>query len=460
VGWKKHLRELGYAIDSSMDAKIAEWHQWYTATHPWYSNTVTRNGRTFKVERLSVKPARMVCQESASLIMNERTLVSVDNEAANTWLADHLEKTRFLFFAQSAVERGHALGTAAWVPRIENLQVTETGIVVPSEKTRVHVQSFDARFVVPLSWDESGVSEAAFRSRVIVAGKHYEQLQIHRKDASGRYVIETVFFDLRGKEVGLEGFTSSLLTDATTPTFGIIRPGIENTAVDFSAYGMSVFDDALGAVKLVDESFDMIHNELYLGRKRLWLDERMMEKGSNGNVIVPWAEDQQLFRQAELDGQNSFIEEYSPELRITDARSALSTGLEMLGSRCGMGAEYFSLEGDSGVKTATEVVADDSDLFRTIRKHENALTPAVQAIIGTIMALSRQLCAAPIPTDFGAITVVYDDSVMEDTAAQKKQDLDEIASGVKQPWEYRVRWYGEDEATAKRMAPGFDLPLE
>ena len=26
----------------------------------------------------------------------------------------------------------------------------------------------------------------------------------------------------------------------------------------------------------------------------------------------------------------------------------------------------------------------------------------------------------------------------------------EISAGLMQPWEYRVRWYGEDEATARR----------
>lgn len=44
----------------------------------------------------------------------------------------------------------------------------------------------------------------------------------------------------------------------------------------------------------------------------------------------------------------------------------------------------------------------------------------------------------------------FDDSIVTDTAAEKAQDMAEVAAGLMQPWEYRVRWYGEDEETARR----------
>lgn len=33
---------------------------------------------------------------------------------------------------------------------------------------------------------------------------------------------------------------------------------------------------------------------------------------------------------------------------------------------------------------------------------------------------------------------------------EKKQDMAEVAAGLMLPWEYRARWYSEDEATARR----------
>ena len=49
--------------------------------------------------------------------------------------------------------------------------------------------------------------------------------------------------------------------------------------------------------------------------------------------------------------------------------------------------------------------------------------------------------------------VQYDDSIIQDVAAEKEQDMREV--GVTMAvWEYRAKWYGEDEKTAKARARG------
>jgi A118 family predicted phage portal protein len=148
------------------------------------------------------------------------------------------------------------------------------------------------------------------------------------------------------------------------------------------------------------------------------------------------------------------VEEYNPDLRASDNKLVVGTGLALLGSRCGLGNDYFLLEGASGVaaaKTATEVISEDSDLFRNVRKHSNAIVPAVQRIAAGALALARTIQGADVPDDPGVITVTLDDSVIEDRAAKKKADLADVASGIMPPWEYRAKWYGEEEAAAKRM---------
>jgi A118 family predicted phage portal protein len=458
VGWREYLKDQGYAVDGTMAAAISNWWQWYTATHAWYSSTEEFEGRTFKVERISVKPARMVCQEWASLLMNERTRISTDNDVVNEFLEDYFSRTRFMMQSQGLVERAFALGTGAWAIRIEDADA-EAPL---SPEARVVVQRFDARYIVPLSYDESGCTECAFVSKVVIDGKRYDQIQMHHIGERKTYVIRTVFLlEDSGGVVELEGFTTEMDTGSKTPTFALIRPGLENTVVDFSPFGISVFEDAIGAVKLVDEAFDTLHNDMYLGQKMLFLDERMLTQDSSGNVIVPRQRDQQLFRKTEQPtGADKMVEEYNPDLRVDATRSAITTALEMLGTRTGFGAAYFSLEGDTGLKTATEVVAEHSDLFRNVRKHENTLTPALQTITGAVIEIERTLKGASLPEDYGDITVAFDDSVMEDTEAQRARDLREVAAMLMQPWEYRAKWYGEDEETAKAMVAGGDIPPE
>ena len=48
--------------------------------------------------------------------------------------------------------------------------------------------------------------------------------------------------------------------------------------------------------------------------------------------------------------------------------------------------------------------------------------------------------------------VAFDDSIITDTAAEKAQDMAEVAAGLMGAWEYRRKWYGEDEKTARARA--------
>ena len=72
------------------------------------------------------------------------------------------------------------------------------------------------------------------------------------------------------------------------------------------------------------------------------------------------------------------------------------------------------------------------------------------------MAFARAL-GEEIPPE-GEVTVQLDDSIEQDTDAEKKQDMAEVAAGLMQRWEYRRKWYGEDEATARRRAGELAAP--
>ena len=53
----------------------------------------------------------------------------------------------------------------------------------------------------------------------------------------------------------------------------------------------------------------------------------------------------------------------------------------------------------------------------------------------------------------GSVRVQCDDSIIQDTAAEKAQDM--VEAGVTMhAWEYRMKWYGEDEKTARERAEG------
>ena len=144
------------------------------------------------------------------------------------------------------------------------------------------------------------------------------------------------------------------------------------------------------------------------------------------------------------------IQEFAPALRTEAQARAFRVALQTLGDLCGFGINYFDLENVGYVKTATEVSADNSALMRNIRRHEHALEGAIAGICRALLAAERRL-GVGLP-DEGLVRVTFDDSIITDTTAEKRQDMDEVAAGLLDPWEYRAKWRGEDEATARRGA--------
>ena len=198
--------------------------------------------------------------------------------------------------AQATVVRAFGLGTGAWA------------LWVDADAGAVRVRHYDGRMVIPLTWDEDGVSECAFVTRAFYRGRAVDQVQMHlRGDAvgagaggagggagafpspssassspsrndgaganpsassasssasecaageAGTYRIVTVCFDESGNVIEPEGVCADYDTGSAWPSFAIVKPAIDNTRVDMSPYGQSVFADAVDAVQAVDLAFD------------------------------------------------------------------------------------------------------------------------------------------------------------------------------------------------------------
>lgn len=142
----------------------------------------------------------------------------------------------------------------------------------------VRVRHYDARMVVPLSWDAEGVRECAFVTRCFSRGALLDQLQMHVLGPAGTYHIRTVCFDKDGREVSVPNVAPEVEMGSLFPTFGIVRPAVPNTRVDFSPYGQSVFADAVDAVQSVDLAYDALINEVDAGKMRVFLSDVMFDQ--------------------------------------------------------------------------------------------------------------------------------------------------------------------------------------
>ena len=51
------------------------------------------------------------------------------------------------------------------------------------------------------------------------------------------------------------------------------------------------------------------------------------------------------------------------------------------------------------------------------------------------------------------MVIDFDDSIIEDKATERKEDRNDVAMGAMALWEYRAKYYNEDDKTAKQNVP-------
>jgi hypothetical protein len=490
-GWipshvREYLKDMGYRLPlEDMESHIREWDEWMSATGDFYDYRESDSfGRVYQVHRRSIKPAMRVCREWGSLLLNEQTQVVCEDQKATDWLEEYFANSGFMAAAQATVMRAFGLGTGAFA------------LFFDIGRGKVKVRQFDARMVVPLTWDAEGVTECAFVTRAYYRGKAVDQLQMHvigasshgmdeafptftmednsvtfpREKAGGTftfpkqgvgevacldegksYHVITVSFDEEGNVLEPEGVISDYDTGCPFPTFALVKPAVPNTRVEASPYGQSVFADAVDAIQSVDLAFDALVNEVDVSKMRIFLSDVMFDhdKSDGKRTPIPFGKgDCTIFRK--VMSTEDVVQEFAPALRTEAQAETFRIALQMLGDLCGFGLTYYDFDSSGYVKTATEVSSDNSALMRNIRKHENALTGTLTALVHALLWCSRGF-GEQIPWE-GTVTVQYDDSIITDTAAEKAQDMAEVAAGLKAAWEYRCRWFGEDEATARRLA--------
>lgn len=90
----------------------------------------------------------------------------------------------------------------------------------------VKVRHYDARMVVPLSWDSESVRECAFVMRAFLGDEGIDQLQMHVIGDDDTYCIRPVCFDKDGHEMHAPGVAEEVNTGSVGPTFGIVRPAV------------------------------------------------------------------------------------------------------------------------------------------------------------------------------------------------------------------------------------------
>lgn len=213
----------------------------------------------------------------------------------------------------------------------------------------------------------------------------------------------------------------------------------------------------LDTLAKIDMEYDSYANEFNLGRKRIFVSPEMLY---NIDGDPAFDENDTVFYQLQegTNMGNKPLYEVNMELRAEQHSKAINDDLNFLSFKCGFGTERYRFDRGS-VTTATQVISDNSDMYRNLKKHEIILEDAIKDLIKIIIKLGIVLNVQGLSENC-EISIDFDDSIIEDKASERRQDMQDVSMGVMRHEEYRAKWYGETIEEAQKNLPEQNQTME
>lgn len=455
-------RKFGAGLRTEYYQNIRLWKAWWRGyVKSFHTFHELAGNRVTERKLYSMKMAKKICEDWASILLNEKTEIAIADKSSSEFVQGPKQTTGVLgandFWERGneLVERAFYSGTGAFVLRLENMLVGADGSVLRSPETRIGIDYLDAMYIYPLSLRHGKITEAVFASVQLVRGKYRVYLEEHTLQ-NGNYVITNELFDY---EAGTlvpkplpDGIAPSFNTGSPIPWFSIIEPNISNNRSYGNGLGLSVYADAIDELQNVDIAFNNFVKDFKLGGKKVFYNKDMTRRTADGKRITPDDVAQQLFLQVDADSDvdadlKTLVQEYNPQLRVEENTKGVQAALDYLSFKCGLGTRFYAFEGGT-VQTATQYIGERQDLVQNANKHYIVIERALQGLVRGILYIGREILGLPVKEDTD-IEIKFEDSYIIDKEAERARDKDDVRDGIMQKWEYRAKWYNEDEATAK-----------
>ena len=250
------------------------------------------------------------------------------------------------------------------------------------------------------------------------------------------------------------------IPDPRLTYFQYIRPFGANYADDNSPLGMSMFAPALDTLHTLDIIFDSFRREFILGKKRIIAPARAIRRvpaaNGSGRMVSYFDADDEVYEALATDtAEDLKIIDNSVGLRIAEHVDGINANLAILCSQVGYDPGTLSFDAQKGLKTATEVISEDSKTFGTVRGNENGVKDALENMVRAIFDLAERHNITwegrPVSelTQGGYnIAVKFDDSIIQDRAAEIDEGIKLVASDLMSKKRFMIEKLGYTPETA------------
>lgn len=430
-------------IEDDITEKMEVWRQWYKGSVDKFHRYKVYSGKKkLNMDRKTLNLPARVCQRWADLLLNEKVEINVSDEYTQAKLNALLHQVNFRVRCNNLLETAFAMGGGFMIQYWDG------------EKT--NQKYITQEYMYPITYDSGRLIEAAFSSQKVIDGKTYVYLETHLRDKqTGLYTVDNSLLksnDAKNgvggglQEVGAEfyaehGILPKWETGSTTPLFQMIRPNVANREAFNSPWGTSVYSGAVDIFASCDAVYDSFYKEFLLGKKRIFVTDGVaninyVKNGDDVETVEVFdPNDEVFYRIPEQDEGVPPIQPVDMALRVGDHATALQTQLNILSQSVGFGSNGFKWD-DGNVSTATQIVSQNSELFRTLKKHETLLRDTLIDMAKGLLYVEATFAGDKAIRLDADISVDFDDSIIEDTAEIKRQAMLELQTGLISKAEY------------------------
>lgn len=423
---------------------------------------------------MSINMMKVVSKRMASLLYNEQCRIKVgDGEKLvdadkfiKATFADNDFNKNFEYYLESDL----ALGGLVIRPYYDQQQ------------KKIKMSWCQAPTIYPLKNNTNDISDMAIATvnKRVEHGKaaYYTLLEFHEWSGTD-YVITNELYRSETKSiVGIRVPLSTYYTDLeetstmqnlSRPLFVYLRPQGFNNQDITSSLGMGICDNALATLKQINDTFDQFNWEIQMGQRHVAVPEDLTqmvidERGGQLKRKQVFDTSQNVFVKVRGESEEGFkITDITSDIRSEAYIAAMNNALRLLELQTGLTSGTFSFDAKSGLKTATEVVSENSTTQQTRSSQLTMVDRAIKELIISILELAKAYEAynGDVPS-MADISVDFDDGVVTDKQQQLTFFTQALSAGISSKVYAIQKVFGitEDQATEMLEKINSEIPDE
>lgn len=457
------IKETDYSrarLKNGYNQYVEKWKQYYKGEVPGINSDTGYNGEeTFPIIRRSMKLAKLIAEKWAVSLFTEAFKVTLGTDTETEKFRQLEKQIDFRAKITQASIFGYAEGTTALLASADIESDTETGNTTGG-KVKLDIVKYDSIF--PLVYDQNDIQSLAFVRQEQKKDLTIYTISIHTIQ-NNKVLIENVIATVKGENVEFS-INETVKQEQTfnNPMYCIIKPNIANDYTDILPFGQSIFADSLAPCEDVDLAADLLRRDVQEGGQVTFIGrDLIMDKiGKNGNKKKLFENTKGKFfvipqKLAEGGGDiKQLFDKSIPEIRTEQLWQVIKDSLNWACLTSGLGKGSLDI---IPMQTATQVVHTEAEKMQNRDIHQQYLECQIIQLVRALCELSTMIGK---PIDASEVSITWEDSIVVDTAEQKKLSMLEVDAGLISKAEYRMKYYGETEADAVLKLENIEPPMD